>query len=84
MKTLYCNGVSDVQVYNENKKTSKHIGTATMGAVLSAKKEGEVMTFKTSSGQNVGVKIDLWSEFMDIHNTDKNRMNSELKAMPKM
>lgn len=84
MKTLYCNGTSDVQVSNENKKTSKRIGTASMGSVFSAKKEGDTMTFLLSTGKRVGVSIAEFAKFMSIHDNEVSRLNVDMKNMPLM
>ena len=81
MKTLYCNGISDVQITKETKKNSKRVGTATIEAVFSAKSSGDLMVIKTLTG-NVGIKKTEWDRFMAIHNTDANILKSELQQVP--
>lgn len=80
-KSLYCNGLSDVQITNETKKASKRVGIASMQAVFNAKKEGNIRVIKMCSGQNTGVSENAWSEFMQIHDTEQAREKMSLQAV---
>ena len=82
MKTLYCNGVSDVQVSNENKKTSKRIGIASMGNVFAAKLKGTIREFRMTNGSIAGVSEQVWNDFMEIHNTQQVIEKVQLDSMP--
>ena len=84
MKTLYCNGISDVQITKETKKTSKRIGIASMAAVFAAKKEGSLRIIRMSSGGNVGVSCDEYDRFMSIHDSKIQREKSTLANMPSL
>lgn len=82
MKTLYCNGFSDVQITKETKKASKRIGIASMGAVLAARKEGDLRIIKMSNGTNTGVSCEEWERFIAIHDSKQTRDNATLARMP--
>ena len=83
MKTLYCNGYSSiVQVSNENKKTSKPVGSAKMLSVFRATLEGGVRTFALENGQRVGVSVAVWNEFMSIHDDTQTRENLIIESLP--
>ena len=81
MKTLYCNGISDVQITKETKKTSKRIGIASMAAVFAAKKEGSLRIIRMSCGNNVGLTADEYDRFMTIHDSKQQRENNTLSTM---
>jgi hypothetical protein len=83
-KTLYWNGASDVQISNENKKTSKRVGIASIGSVFSAKKEGLVRIIKTCAGNSVGVSLNEWDRFMSIHDSEQAREGVTLLMMPNL
>jgi hypothetical protein len=76
MKTLYWNGVSDVQISKETKKNSKRIGTARISEVFNAKQQGELVMV---SGH--GIKKSEWDRFMVIHSSESNTLKSELQQV---
>ena len=83
MKTLYWNGISDVQITKETKKNSKRVGTAQISAVFNAKQSGDLMMIKTISGL-IGIAKSEWERFVAIHNTESNVLKSELQQIAAM
>ena len=84
MKTLYCNGISDVQITKETKKASKRIGIASMTAVFAAKREGCLRIIRMSCGNNVGLTVDEYDRFMNIHDNCRQREINALSNMPSL
>jgi len=76
MKTLYWNGISDVQITKETKKNSKRIGTAQISAVFNAKESGDLMMVG-----NIGISKAEWNRFMLIHRSESNELKSELQQI---
>ena len=76
MKTLYWNGISDVQITKETKKNSKRIGTAQISAVFNAKESGDLMMVS-----NIGISKAEWNRFMSIHRSESNELKSELQQI---
>ena len=76
MKTLYWNGISDVQITKETKKNSKRVGTARISEVFNAKESGGLMMVG-----NVGISKSEWNRFMAIHRNESNELKSELQQI---
>jgi len=76
MKTLYWNGISDVQIIKETKKNSKRVGTARISEVFNAKESGDLMMVGS-----VGISKAEWNRFMSIHRSESNELKSELQQI---
>lgn len=70
MKSLYCNGISDVQISKETKKGSSRLATASLSNVFGARLISGLRMVKTHCGHNIAIKASEWERFVTLHSSE--------------